>query len=380
MTASDLADLIVVGAGPAGRALAHRAVAAGLRTVVVDPAPHTPWTATIGMFGDDLPPWLDSGVVVARSDWFTVFTPRRRTVPRGYCVLSAARLQRALSLDGADVVESYADQVTGATVRLSDGTTLRARCVIDARGGSAAPTAPRQTAFGAFCRLPDDEAAPAPEMVLMDWRASPAGSPSFNYRVPVGDGLLLVEETCLAGRPAIGVGELRERATSWLDRRLPEAEVSADVETVDFPLAAPGRPWRRSPGAATRFGAAGGLMHPATGYSIAESLRSVDDVVEALLDGRDPGSALWPRRARIAHLLRLAGLEALLGMDSAALTRFFDCFFTLDVERQRAYLSHRDDPAGIARAMWAVFARLPLRLKRQVAVASVVAGRRPLQR
>ena len=57
-----MTDLLVVGAGPAGRALAHRACVAGLAVTVVDPAPDQEWTATFGLFGDDLPLWIDPRV------------------------------------------------------------------------------------------------------------------------------------------------------------------------------------------------------------------------------------------------------------------------------------------------------------------------------
>lgn len=114
-------------------------------------------------------------------------------------------------------------------------------------------------------------------------------------------------------------------------------------------------------------------MNPATGYSVAQSLRAVDTVVAAIASGDDPRSALWPVRARLAYLLRLIGLSVLLTFDASALTAFFDAFFALPVRRQRAYVSARDDAAGVLRAMAGVFIRCPRPLRVAVVRATVAA-------
>ena len=55
-------DVLVVGAGPAGMALAAQCARRGLRTGLVDPAPQRPWTATYGMWADELPAGLPASV------------------------------------------------------------------------------------------------------------------------------------------------------------------------------------------------------------------------------------------------------------------------------------------------------------------------------
>ncbi|WP_343943318.1 lycopene cyclase family protein, partial [Pseudonocardia zijingensis] len=60
-------DVLVVGGGPAGRALAAAAGERGLRTVLVDPAPEAPWRATYGCWAHELPAWLPSSAVAARA-------------------------------------------------------------------------------------------------------------------------------------------------------------------------------------------------------------------------------------------------------------------------------------------------------------------------
>lgn len=367
-----IADLIVVGAGPAGRVLAHRGAAAGLHVTLVDPDVHRPWVSTFGMYSDDAPGWLDAAAVASRSTTFTVFTPGRRVVPRGYLVLDPALLQGSLTLTGVTVVEAFAASVSDSEVRLSDGRVLTGRCVIDARGTGhgGQSTTPRQTAYGVFVDDRDDET------VLMDWRpadptAGPATPPSFSYRIPTAHGRL-TQETCLAGRPPIAIGELARRA-HLRDCELP---IEAPVEVVDFPMYATTTPWRRRPGTPTTFGAAGGLMNPATGYSVAQSFTAADIVVEAIVAHRDPHASLWTPRARAAYRLRVIGLAVLLSLSAHDLVKFFDAFFTLPTPTQRAYVSSRDDVAGIVRAMASVFGRCPPRLKVTIATASVRAALR----
>ena len=56
-------DAVVVGAGPAGRAAAHRIAAAGAVVVLVDPHPDRRWTQTYAMWDDELPAWLPADVL-----------------------------------------------------------------------------------------------------------------------------------------------------------------------------------------------------------------------------------------------------------------------------------------------------------------------------
>ncbi|MFT3715220.1 MAG: lycopene cyclase family protein [Gordonia sp. (in: high G+C Gram-positive bacteria)] len=370
-----MTDLLVVGAGPAGRGLAHRALAAGHHVTLIDPDPDTPWTATLGLFTDDLPGWLDAdAVVAARSPVVTIYTPGRRDIDRGYAVLDAAALHRTLDVTGAKLERQRVTELTARTATLDDGRTLRGDVVIDARGGRAVGDVVRQTAWGVVStRAPSSPGSTNgmanADMVLMDWRSTPEKSPSFVYRVDVGHGAELIEETCLAGRPAPDPQEL--------GARLGRPAADGRPELVDFPLTAGRHPWKQADDAPLRFGAAGGLMNPATGYSIAASLNAADVLVAAISEGTCPRRALWPRGARSVYRIRLIGLGVLLGLDGSQLTAFFDAFFRLPAPAQRAYLSSRDDVAGTLSTMWSVFRRLPLRLQGRVIGLTVRSAVRP---
>ena len=360
-----MTDLIVVGAGPAGRALTHRAVAAGLRVMLVDPAPEAPWTATIGMFTDDLPAWIDAGVIATLAPEPVVYTPERRRLPRPYAVLDSAKLQTALSVSGAHLVTARAADLTDTTVRTEFGTVYQAKHVIDARGADphAPNRAPRQRAAGTFHLA---TVADRRDAVVMDWRGTGDAQPTFRYRVPVDARTVLIEETSLAAHPPIDRADLE----SLHARSVATRAQTRPPEWVDFPLWSRRRPWHRARGTALNFGAAGGMMNPASGYSIAESLGAVDAIVGAIVAGRSPRKALWPWQAKAVYLLRLIGLGVLLTMDGPQLTTFFDRFFRLRARSQRAYLSGRTDLRGVLWAMLGVFLRVPWKLKVQVAKGS----------
>lgn len=342
------ADLVVLGLGPAGRAVAHRAAAAGLRVRAFDPAPDARWRRTFGLWADELPSWLPVDVVAAVSTP-QVIARTRHDLRREYAMLDVDALQDAMSLDGVDVRAERAG-------RDGHGTAF----VIDARGPapSASTGVPRQTAAGVL--VPTG----AHEELWMDWRPAPGvrddAPASFLYAVRVSGDVVLLEETCLAGAPAVTVDALEER----LRERLAARGVAAGElhERVDFPLLHPGpRRGRGWCGAGVR----GTTLHAATGYSVAGSLAFADDAVAALHDGRNPVTA----DAVAAHRLRAAALGALLGMSAVEQRDFFEVFFGLPDRQVRAFLSPRTPATANAAAMAAAFAGAPWGLRRRLARA-----------
>ncbi|AUN40943.1 lycopene cyclase family protein [Tsukamurella tyrosinosolvens] len=341
-------DVVVVGLGPAGRAVAHRAAAAGLRVRAFDPAPDTRWRRTFGLWADELPSWLPVDVVAAVSTP-QVIARTRHDLRRDYAVLDVDALQDAMPLDGVDVRAERAGR---------DG--HGAAFVIDARGPAPSDPVdvPRQTAAGVL--VP----AGAHEELWMDWRPAPGvpddAAASFLYAVRVTGDAVLVEETCLAGAPAVTVDELEAR----LRARLAARGVAAGAlhERVDFPLLAPGP--RRGRGWCG-VGVRGTTLHPATGYSVAGSLAFAEDAVSALSAGRNPVST----DAVAAHRLRAAALRALLGMSAAEQRAFFEVYFGLPDQHVRAFLASGSGTTANAAAMAAAFGAAPWGLRRRLARA-----------
>ncbi|MFE5285877.1 lycopene cyclase family protein [Nocardia sp. NPDC056611] len=365
-------DLLICGAGPAGRALAHRALAHGLTVTVVDPHPRRRWTATYAAWADELPEWVADAAVATRIERPVAWTTRRIEIDRSYIVFDTAALQDSLDIAGARLIQDSVTAIDSAarhrhdglelpSVRLSSGHTLPAGRVIDARGISRSPALAEQTAYGV---ITDRARYPDTDTLFMDWRddngAAPTEPRSFLYAVPLENDRILLEETCLAGRPALGQPTLEARLTHRLRSRGITLTGAETIERVRFPVHG-GKPNR------SMFGAAGAFTHPATGYSVATSLRLADTVLA--------GESVWTASARAVHLLRRAGLRAVLALPPAELPLFFDAFFALPISAQRAYLSGRDDLRGTATAMASLFAALPWRLRRVLAAGVVSPGR-----
>ena len=370
-----LDDVLVLGGGPAGRALAAASAGRGLRTVLLDPAPDRPWRATYASWAEALPPDLPPGVVAARVTG-RVVALRDRRLDWEYAVLDVAALRAHLddrmAAAGVEVRRGRAVGSAGAgAVALADGTQARARVVVDAAGARQPLSRPsragranaEQTAYGVVV----DEATATPlvapgEALFMDWRPDHGepGWPTFLYGVPLGGGAVLLEETSLARRPGLPLPVLHRRLCARLARHGVVPAPDAAVEKVRFPVDSA----RHRARGVIGFGAAAPLVHPATGFSVAESLRLAPVVADALAEQLPRGAAhavaaagsvLWPIPAKVVHALRRRGLEALLRMPPARVPAFFEAFFDLPARHRWAYLTGRADLAGMVAAMNALY-------------------------
>jgi lycopene beta-cyclase len=354
-----VADVLVAGAGPAGWALAHACAERGLWTALVAPRPRRPWWQTFGVWADECGP----AVPRTTSDPIA-FGRHEHRLNRRYVILDNEATLRRLSEGPVTVLDDRVvgrhDGPLGSTVALASGRRVTAALVIDATGAQRG--AAEQTAVGGYvCEAAAAELIAPGTALFMDWRG---GHGTFLYAVPVGD-RVLVEETSLAAKPGMPYSTLRAR----LDRHGITLDPALGEERVRFPLDAP-----RVGGPA--FGAAAGLIHPATGYSVGTSLTLAPSVADAIADALPHGPvaarhavrhAVWPRSARIVHALRRRGLHALLRMPPELLPDFFDTFFGLPQQLQHAYLSGRTDVRAMSAAMAALMRSAPWEIKRHLA-------------
>ncbi|MGA9869615.1 MAG: lycopene cyclase family protein, partial [Rhodococcus sp. (in: high G+C Gram-positive bacteria)] len=320
--------------------------------------PDRRWTPTYSAWDDELPSWLPKTAIASVTRTPAAWTTRRQAIERTYCVLNTSALQDALSVAAARIVSGTAARVTSTEVTLVDGTHLRGKAVIDARGTAGLAGLAEQTAFGVIVEGATGE--PLLEGTgawFMDWRrdngTQSTDTPSFLYAVALGPDSILLEETCLVGRPALGYRELQSRLTTRLTNRGVTLTGGETVERVRFPVQAP--PRTAADRGTIRFGARSSTMHPATGYSVAASLCATDGLVDALVAGRRVGTlSIWT-----VQRLRNLGLRTALGLDPELVPHFFASFFDLPATLQKSYLSGRSDAAGTAHAMTSMFPTLP---------------------
>lgn len=353
-------DVAVVGLGPAGWALASACARVGLRVLAIDPVPHAVWAPTYGLWADELGE-LPPEVVRSRMGHPEIRAHGVHDLDRTYVVLDNAATQAALPLTG---VEIGAGRLDDAALM---GLHRRAHVVVDARGARPegrvpGDPAPAQTAYGLILDAAD--AAPAlqgAEALLMDFTpdwaldpATPDAPASFLYALPLGEGRVLLEETCLAAAPGLGIDVLTQRLQRRLTRRgVDAAALAAPLgrEVVRIPLH--GRGARPVPGTLA-IGTAGRGGHPVTGYSVAHSLAQATPLAAAIAEGR----VAQPDPLRPADLARALALRSLLRLDAPGTIALFEAFGRLPRARQRAFL-HRDAPQGaVLGAMWAMFRHL----------------------
>jgi lycopene beta-cyclase len=204
------------------------------------------------------------------------------------------------------------------------------------------------------------------------------GEPTFLYALRLDDGGWLLEETSLAARPALPLSLLEDRLGARLDALGARLGPVRAVEHVHIPMGA-GVP---RPQRVVGFGAAGGLVHPATGYSVAASLRVAPALARAVADGlarratpeavaAAGWAAVWPSGRRRARALEDYGLGALLRLDQAGAQDFFDAFFSVEREQWAPYLAGTASPGEVSSLMRRVFAAAPWRVRTRLATGDV---------
>ncbi|MGD9791864.1 MAG: lycopene cyclase family protein [Acidimicrobiia bacterium] len=386
-------SVAVIGSGPAGSAAAVALAERGIEVTWIAADHERPWAATYCAWVDELVGSLidiDAQPELTSMRWsgVTVTDEVSHRVDRGYVVFDNAALRDQLTRRAIAAgvtlqrgeVTSIHDRGGLARVMLRGGPEIDAVLVIDASGWPSVSGSGRgdavawQSAWGVMVRtdaLPERWRMREP--MLMDWRsaggaelAGGATGATFAYALEIADGISLVEETALASRPALAEEPLRARLLHRLgwDGQFDDLVRRGDVvgtEQVRIPMGiAPLRPHA----AVLAFGAAGGMVNPVTGYSVAASLREAPRLAVTVGEGvraRDTGTliaqsafdAIWPRSRRVVWQMQRYGLGALLRMDAAAHRDFFAAFFA-QAEWDR-YLSGAITPGETARLMGGMY-------------------------
>lgn len=383
-------DVLVVGAGPAGLALARDCVRRGLGVTVADPRGDAAWQNTFGTWVDDLDDREDATVLrgAMRVSWPTVRVVghRERLLARPYGFFDNEKLRLHLSTGDvlrSTIVEVVRDREGDVLIaRGDDGSRIEAKVVVDAGGPESSLLARHrshgggvQSALGVVTR--DAPPALRQGFTLMDWSIE-NDDPTFLYAVDFGDGAVLIEETSLFRSEPMSDHVLRQR----LERRFVPFSIAAEsTERVDIPMGG-GIPTASS--TVVGFGAAAGFVHPVTGYSVAASLRASGRVALRLSDSiaarssvdervRGAWDAVWPADLRLTRALHEYGLSALGRMGPRELKSFFDAFFALQPNDWTAYLRIDTPPRAIARVMTKFFMRLPGSLRLRVMAANPLA-------
>lgn len=346
-------QVVVVGAGAAGLALATALAAQrrpGVVLVTAPPGPDRPPERTWCSWQRGAPAaWEEA----ASARWSTValHSPegqerRYRLAPYRYVMVRSPDYERWADarLGGVErrtaTVTAVQDGPEAAVVRTEEGD-LRARWVFDTR--AVPPSRPGRTSLlqhfrGVFVRTEADAFDPA-VAGLMDFRLpQPRGGVAFSYVLPSSPREALVEYTEFSRAPLRDEqydAALRTVLGDLLGLAAPEVRATEQgaIPMTDAPF--PRRVGRR----VFRLGAAGGATRPSTGYTFAAAQRQATAVALALREGREPvPPPAYPARhlAMDAVLLRALDTGRL---DGAAF--FADLFARHPPERVLRFLDGR---------------------------------------
>lgn len=371
-------DLVVVGGGPAGLAVAQQVSAAGLSVCSIDPSPRLLWPNNYGVWVDefeamDLLDCIDttwSSAVVFINDCSEKYLDR----PYGRVnrkQLKSKMMQKCISngvqFHQAKVIKVIHEEFKSLLI-CNDGVTIQATVVLDATGFSRClvqydkPYNPGyQVAYGILAEV-EEHPFELDNMVFMDWRDSHLNNnkelkerngkiPTFLYAMPFSKNRIFLEETSLVARPGLAMEDIQERMEARLKHLGIKIKSIEEDERCVIPM---GGPLPVLPQRVVGIGGTAGMVHPSTGYMVARTLAAAPIVADAIVcylhsEQGNYGNELsaqvwkdlWPLSRRRQREFFCFGMDILLKLDLEGTRRFFDAFFDLKPHYWHGFLSSR---------------------------------------
>ncbi|KAL4551185.1 hypothetical protein Ndes2526B_g05490 [Nannochloris sp. 'desiccata'] len=424
--ASTVADVGIVGCGPAGLALAAELGKRGLKVALI--GHDSPFVNNYGVWRDEFSDLgLEKCLDFVWKDAICYFREGQEVrVGRAYGRVCRRRLreellQRCLTA-GVTFLPGEVDQVNPPTASAMaenpwsptelhvKGHAQPVRCKLAtlASGATAgrllkyetdAPGVAAQTAYGIEAEIEGYTDAYDPNsMLFMDFRRHHSGlypgtarrqqfgkhpngaqglwgtekeTPSFLYAMPLGGNRVFLEETCLVAKPALPFAVLKRR----LLRRCEALGIKIkEIHEEEWSYIPTGGALPESNQPVTAFGAAANLVHPATGYSIARSLREAPAMAAALAAALEeqPSSksaakfvwdALWTQEKRRQASFHVFGMELLCKLDLNNTADFFTTFFALPNMFWRGFLASKLSSTDLLGFAAATFVLAPVGIK-----------------
>ena len=406
MTNKVLPDVLVLGGGPAGMAIASALGKEKLKVDVLSPnGPNETWPNTYGIWGNEVDQLgLDSLLEYRWKNTVSFFgngsskahdfenKPTEHLLEYG--LFDKKKLHtywlnecnKSLIQWHQGLANKINFEKFKSTVITEDGKSYSARLVIDATGydpiflklNTSEPLAV-QTCYGIvgnFSKPPLEK----DQFVLMDYRCDHLSEkqkkepPTFLYAMDMGDGKYFLEETQLGLVNPLTMEDLKSRLEKRLAHRDIEITSKQHEELGLFlPMNMP-LPDFKQP--ILGYGGAASMVHPASGYLIGNVLRRAPLVAKAISDAMEDKNlptmliakigweSLWPKDLVRKKSLYQFGLEKLMRFDEKLLREFFESFFQLPKNQWYGFLTDTLSLKEIVNAMWVMFIKAPWSVKK----------------
>nr|YP_009530995.1 lycopene cyclase [Paulinella micropora]AXY63684.1 lycopene cyclase [Paulinella micropora] len=384
-------DVLVIGAGPAALAISSELCKRGVTVQgLASTDPTRPWNNTYGIWGFEVDKLRLSHLLSHRwsncNSHFRIPATKHRA---DYGLFDKPLLQSHwLSLiDSANMVWHQGTAVSlehfenYSSVNTKEGFHLSARLIIEATGHQSrfisrpiSKNIAYQTAYGMVGRFSKSPINPG-QFTLMDYYNS--GSrfdsddnypPTFLYAMDFGEDIYFLEETSLAFTNPVTYDILQRKLQTKLNRKEISILEVYHEEFCAFPMNLP-LPYLNQQ--VVGFGAAASMVHPASGYTIGNILRSAPLLAQSISDNLmksncsssqlacEAWTTLWSQNSIQCHRIFQFGLEKLMRFSEPQLLDFFDTFFSLPLPQWSGFLTNTLTIGQLSGAMINLFLKAP---------------------
>ncbi|CAK9177128.1 unnamed protein product [Ilex paraguariensis] len=362
-------DLVVIGCGPAGLALAAESAKLGLNVGLI--GPDLPFTNNYGVWEDEFKDlglerciehvWPDTIVYLDDGDPILIGRAYGRVNRH---LLHEELLKRCVE-SGVSYLSSKVERITEARngqslVECECNVVIPCRLATVASGAASGkllqyevggPRVSVQTAYGLEVEVENNPYDPS-LMVFMDYRdyikqkvqCLETQYPTFLYAMPMSPTQVFFEETCLASMDAMPFDLLKKKLMSRLETMGVRIMKTYEEEWSYIPV---GGSLPNTEQKNLAFGAAASMVHPATGYSVVRSLSEAPNYASVIANilkqsqsrgmlTRSTGNVsmqawntLWPQERKRQRAFFLFGLALILQLDIEGIRTFFHTFFRL---------------------------------------------------
>ncbi|CAN4096484.1 unnamed protein product [Withania somnifera] len=322
-------DLVVIGCGPAGLALAAESAELGLNMGLV--GPDLPFTNNYGVWEDEFKDLGLEACIVWRDTIVYLDDADPILIGRAYGRVSRHLLHEELLKRCVEAGVLYLNSKVDRIVRfvtVASGAASGKFLQYELGG----PRVSLQTAYGVEVEVDNNPYDPS-LMVFMDYRdyvrhdtqSLEAKYPTFLYAMPMSPTRVFFEETCLASKDAMPFDLLKKKLMLRLNTLGVRIKEIYEEEWSYIPV---GGSLPNTEQKILAFGAAASMVHPATGNKRRKYINMLTSSSTPSISTQ-AWNTLWPQERKRQRSFFLFGLALILQLDIEGIRSFFRAFFRL---------------------------------------------------